>query len=310
MALRVEAVNSTLVNIERTKLVLRLLLAGVFIFSAISKLLSVGLFEITIVEQGIFSTRAQAAYPARLLIAFELFLGASLLFPFFLKRIFIPLTIATLAAFTLLQVYQLIFGGQTEDCGCFGELIKMSSTESLLKNIILLGLSVYLFSAIREEKRNIAIPSILAVGSVAAVLLIAPVRENYDGNFAKYTKFERAGLVDLTSGNKLVAVFNADCEHCQEAARELGALAIKNASFPEIYVLMFSESDSSISAFSKKTDTDYPYHAISEDEFFELIGNSPPRIYWLQDGKIKARWDDEFAKNILTAFNIQTSDKS
>jgi len=310
MALRVEAVNSTLVNTERVKVVLRLLLAGVFIFSAISKLLSVGLFEITIVEQGIFSTRAQAAYPARLLIAFEFFLGASLLFPFFLKKVFLPLTIATLAAFTLLQVYQSIFGGQTEDCGCFGELIKMSSTESLLKNIILLGLSLYLFRATREEKRNTAIPLSLAVGSIAAVLLIAPVRENHDGKFAKYTKFEGAGLVDLSSGNKLVAVFNADCEHCQEAARELGALATKSVSFPEIYVLMFSENDSAISAFSKKTDTDHPYHLIAEDEFFELIGNSPPRIYWLQDGKIKARWDDEFAKNILTAFNIQTSDNS
>jgi len=307
MSLRVEAVNSALVNTERAKLVLRLLLAVVFVFSAISKLLSVGLFEITIVEQGIFSTRAQAAYPARLLIAFEFFLGASLLFPFFLKKIFLPLTIATLAAFTLLQVYQLIFGGQTEDCGCFGELITMSSTESLLKNIILLGLSVYLFRTTRDEKRNVAIPSILAVSSLAAVLLIAPVRGNHDGNFTKFTKFERAGLVDLTSGDKLVAVFNADCEHCQEAARELGELAEKSAGFPKIYVLMFSESDSSISAFSKKTDTDYPYHLITEDEFFDLIGNSPPRIYWLQDGKIKTQWDDNFAKNILTAFHIQTA---
>jgi uncharacterized membrane protein YphA (DoxX/SURF4 family) len=310
MALRVEAINSVLVNTERLKLLLRFLLAGVFIFSAISKLLSVGLFEITIVEQGIFSTRAQAAYPARILIAFEFFLGASLLFPFFLKRIFLPLAIAMLAAFTVLQVYQLTFGEQTQDCGCFGELIKMSSTESLLKNIILLGLSIHLWRTTREEKRSVAIPSILVVASVAAVLLLAPVRGNYDGNFAQYTKFEKAGLVDLTSGDKLVAVFNAECEHCQETARELSALAAKNSHLPKIYVLMFSESDSSVSAFSKKTDTDYPYHAIAEDEFFDLIGNSPPRIYWLQDGKIKAQWDDEFAKNILTAFNIQTNGKS
>ncbi len=310
MALRVEAINSVLVNTERLKLLLRVLLAGVFIFSAISKLLSIGLFEITIVDQDIFSSRAQAAYPARLLIAFELFVGASLLLPFFLKKIFLPLTIATLAAFILLQVYQLIFGAQTEDCGCFGELIKMSSTESLLKNIILLGLSIYLFRVTRDEKRNVIVPSIIALASVAAVLLFAPVHGNYDGNFAKFTKFEGAGLVDLTSGDKLVAVFNADCEHCQETARELGELAKNSANFPEIYILMFSESDSAISAFSKKTDTDYPYHLITEDEFFDLIGNSPPRIYWLQDGKIKAQWDDEFAKNILTAFNIQTNGKS
>jgi hypothetical protein len=150
----------------------------------------------------------------------------------------------------------------------------------------------------------------LGVGSVAAVFLIAPVRQNYDRAFAKYTQFEQAGRVDLTAGDKLVAVFNADCEHCQDTARELDALARKSENFPEIFVLMFSENDSSISAFSKKTGTNYPYHLISEDDFLDLIGASPPRIYWLQDGAIKARWDDDFANNILTALSTQRAEKS
>jgi hypothetical protein len=109
----------------------------------------------------------------------------------------------------------------------------------------------------------------------------------------------------LTSGDKLVAVFNAECEHCQETARELGALAAKSANFPPIYVLMFSENEAAISAFAEKTHTNYPYHLISADEFFNLIGASPPRIYWLQDGKVKARWDEDFADHILMAFNIE-----
>jgi len=297
-------------NVERIKPILRLLVAGVFIFSAISKLLSVGIFEITIVEQGIFSTRIQAAYPARFLIAFELFLGMALLLPYFYKRIILPLALATLSAFTLLQLYQMIFGVETQDCGCFGEMIKMSSTESLLKNILLLGLGVYLYRTPFDEKRNAIIPSMLALGSLAVVLLIAPVRQEYDAHFAKYTKFEKAGRVDLTAGDKLVAVFNADCEHCQETARELAALSATHAGVPEVYVLMFSESDSSISAFAEKTNTDYPYHVISEDEFFELIGNSPPRIFWLHHGRIQARWDEAFAMNILAAFKIDGKDKS
>jgi hypothetical protein len=100
-------------------------------------------------------------------------------------------------------------------------------------------------------------------------------------------------------------VFNAECEHCQETAVELGTLAAKSANFPPIYVLMFSENEAAISAFEEKTHTNYPYHLISADDFFNLIGASPPRIYWLRDGTVKARWDEEFAKNILTAFNIE-----
>lgn len=291
-------------NPARLQLILRLLLGAVFIFSAISKLLGVGLFEIAIVDQGLAATREQAAYPARLVIAFELFLGAALFFPFYLKRIVLPLAIVTLAVFTLLQGYQMTFGEQTKDCGCFGALLPMSSAESLAKNVVLLGVSLWLFKRTREEKRQTALLPILAVASLAAVFLFAPVHRNYDETFAKYTQFEKTSRVDLTSGDKLVAVFNAECEHCQETARELSALAEKNANFPLIYVLMFSENEAAISAFAEKTHTNYPYHLISAEEFFNLIGATPPRLYWLQDGKVKARWDEEFSKNILTAFKL------
>lgn len=296
-------------NTERLQLILRFLLGAVFIFSAVSKLLGVGLFEIAIVDQGLAATREQAVYPARLVIAFELFLGVALFLPFYLKRIILPLAIITLAAFTLLQGYQMTVGEQAKDCGCFGELVPMSSGESLAKNIVLLGLSLWLFKITRDEKRQALLPSILAVASLAVVFVLAPVRQNYDETFAKYTQFEKAGRVDLTSGDKLVAVFNAECDHCQETARELGELAAKSANFPQIYVLMFSEQASSIPMFSEKTNTDYPYHVISLDDFVGLIGGSPPRIYWLQDGKVKARWDEGFANHILAAFNIEATTK-
>ncbi|HEX9654178.1 MAG TPA: MauE/DoxX family redox-associated membrane protein [bacterium] len=289
---------------------LRLLLGSVFVVSAISKLLTPGLFEIAIVDQGLAATREQAAYPARLLIAFELFLGAALFFPYFLKRIILPLAIATLLAFTILQGYQLTFGEQTPDCGCFGKVLPMSSAQSLVKNVILIALSIWLFKITGNEKRNLPMPSLLAVASVVSVLVLAPVHRNYDGNFARYTQFERAGRVDLASGDRLVAVFNAECEHCQEAAKSLGALAKGHSDFPPIYVLIFGEHDTAVAAFWETTEASFPYHTISEAEFFDLIGNSPPRIYWLQDGNVKARWDDGFADNILAAFNLHGNGKS
>lgn len=295
---------------ERINFALRLLLGAVFIFSAITKLFSIGLFEIAIVEQGLLATREQAAYPARLLIAFELFLGTALFFPFYLKRFVLPLTLITLVAFTLLQSYQMAFGQETQDCGCFGETVRLSSGESLAKNIILLGLGIWLFKTTRAEKKNIIVPASLAVASVATVLWLAPVHRDYDETFAKFTQFEKAGRVDLTSGDKLVAVFDAGCEHCQEAAAELGALAAKSVNFPPIYVLMLSENAEAVSAFAEKTATDYPYHLISAPDFFALIGNNPPRLYWLQDGKIRARWDENFGKNIQANFNLRTTDKS
>ncbi len=286
---------------------LRLLLGSIFIFSAIAKLRGAGLFEIAIVDQGLAATREQAAYPARLLIAFELFLGTALFFPYYIRRIILPLVVVILGAFTLLQGYQIVFGEHIQDCGCFGELLPMSSGESLLKNLVLLGLSFWLFQLTKEDRRNFAIPAFLAMISLALVFWLAPVRRNYDGNFARYTQFEKAGRVDLTEGDKLVAVFNAECEHCQETARELGAFSGKQVNFPQIYILMFGENEAAVSSFSEKTNTHYPYHMISENEFLDLIGNTPPRIYWLQNGKIQALWDDDIAKNICAAFNLPSA---
>jgi hypothetical protein len=67
---------------------------------------------------------------------------------------------------------------------------------------------------------------------------------------------------------------------------------------------MFSENETAVSAFAEKTHTGYPYHLISAEDFFNLIGASPPRLYWLQDGKVKAHWDEDFANNILAAFKL------
>jgi len=294
-------------NAEKTALLLRWLLAGVFVFSAIAKLLGAGLFEIALVEQGLAATRAQAAYPARLLIAWEMFLGLALLLPFYLKRFTLPLVITTLAAFIFLQIFQLISGTPTQDCGCFGKFLPMSSLEALLKNLVLLGLALSAYRMTSMEKRSALVPVSLAALCFTAVWFVAPVRHDYEGSFAKYTQFTQAGRVDLTSGEILVAVFNAECEHCQAAARELEALAEQGAPLPPIYVLMLAENTATATAFSEKTNTHYPYHLISENEFFDLIGNTPPRVYWLRQGQIQARWDTAITENIRATFKPRTA---
>ena len=44
---------------------------------------------------------------------------------------------------------------------------------------------------------------------------------------------------------------------------------------------------------------------IDMNEFLNLIGQSPPRIYWLNDGKVKEIWDKDFQKKILQNFPIR-----
>ena len=60
---------------KRTQNAFRILLGLVFIFSAYTKFVGPGFFEITLIDQGLLSSRGQAQHAARFLIGFEFALG-------------------------------------------------------------------------------------------------------------------------------------------------------------------------------------------------------------------------------------------
>ncbi len=285
-------------NKEKISTTLRIILSGVFIFSAISKLIAPGLFEITILNQGIIETREMAAYLGRSIIAFELFLGVALLQSNYLKKIVIPATLLTLIGFTLLLFVSLL-SGDSSNCGCFGEVIKMSPLEAIIKNIISIIIGVIIFLLEKQKSDKLFIPIIILLISFSIVFIVAPIKSYDNLTFAKYINFENEGSVDLTDGNKLVAVFFIDCEHCMETASEIVTLENETSKLDNFYMLFAGEETDSIKHFLEKTNIEYPYLRISIDDFFDLIGNSPPRIYWLQNGDVKEYWDDNFRNNLI-----------
>jgi hypothetical protein len=278
-------------------ILLRILLSVLFIFSAISKLVAPGLFEITILNQGIIETRVMAAYLGRLLIALELFLGVALLQPYYLKRIILPTALLTLLGFTILLFF-VHFAGDSSNCGCFGEIIKMSPLEAIVKNIVLLFIGVYVFLQSSYKTKKIHFPTIILFISIGTVFIVAPLKSYEDLIFSKYTNFQNEGMVDLTSGDKLVAVFFIDCEHCMEVANEIVMLEKETSKLHNFYILFSGEETDSVEHFLVQTNINHPYEKIPIEDFFDLIGNAPPRIYWLQDGLVKEYWDEEFLEKI------------
>lgn len=291
---------------NRELIIIRIIVGIVFILSAISKLRSPGIFEIILIDQGFTANRLIAAYLTRILISMELFIGVSFFQPFLLKRVVAPLTLAALTSFSIYTLYLMAFAANIENCGCFGEVVRMSPFESLLKNIVLIGLVSYLFIRIEPKKERWYVPAVILVASFWFAFSARPVRSLADNVFAKYTRFVERGRVDLTQGDKLVAVMDVNCEHCQAAARELGELDRNTHNLPPIYILFFDEDgdSNSVEHFFHLTSTRYPYHLISVDEFFDLIGSAPPRIYWLRDGKIRGQWDQNMIENLASAFKM------
>ena len=282
---------------------LQLLLAITFLFSAYTKAVGPGFFEITLMDQGIAPNRLIAAYLARFFIGLEFALGFLMLLPFYIKQL-MQFTFFLLGGFTLHLIY-LWSIGDTDNCGCFGEMISMTPEQSIIKNIIMLAIALAVFKTAETKKIKKTIPVVFSAVTIISMWIILPIPNHNEFPFDSFTHFETRGRVDMSSGEKLVAIFNLDCEHCQETANELGKLKRSVENFPELYVLYFQEGSTSIEDFESITQSSFPYDLIEVNTFFDLIGDSPPRVYNLKDGKVLEIWDTDITRNLINAFDLE-----
>lgn len=282
--------------------ILQLLLGITFLFSAYTKAVGPGFFEITLMDQGIAPDRIIASYLARFFIGLEFALGFLMLLPFYVKRL-MQFTFFLLGGFTLHLIY-LWSIGDTDNCGCFGEMISMTPEQSIIKNMIMLAIAFVVFRLAQTKKIKIIIPIVFSAATILSMWIILPIPNHKEFPFESFTHFETRGRVDLSSGENLVAIFNLDCEHCQQAATELGELKRNQENFPELYVLYFQEGSTTVEDFESITQSSFPYDLIEVNTFFDLIGDSPPRVYHLKDGKVLGIWDLNILKNIVNTFDL------
>jgi thiol-disulfide isomerase/thioredoxin len=172
---------------------LRIVIALLFIVSAVAKIskgwisdfpfidfspyFAISTFEVKQLLTLGFS-EAVAPYFSRILIGIEFALGFLLLNNNFLKRITIPATIGLLVVFIIhLSYVTILSGGNSGNCGCFGELIPMTPIEAIIKNIIAVGLLVWLFQLQENDKKsNFWILTTVTLGCVLGLFMLAPMK--------------------------------------------------------------------------------------------------------------------------------------
>ena len=139
----------------------RLLLSFLFIFGAISKLISMPFFDGMVAElflgenyfdqpKGMFWIQ----WLTRILVTIELLIGVALLQNKGFKKITLPATLFTLLVFTIHLVYDSLQkenGFVTGNCGCFGDVLPMTNLESIIKNGIGLGLGLFAWLKYQEQ---------------------------------------------------------------------------------------------------------------------------------------------------------------
>lgn len=155
----------------------RIVLSALFLLSGISKMFPIWLFEKQMIDLGI-ADWCTAPYLARLIIALEIAIGIAVLQKHFLKRLVLPVTTLLLVAFCIhLSMEVMKYGAGGDNCGCFGQLIKMTPLEALIKNILTIGLIVFIYRNVSEHekgKNNIVYPFTIFGFSALFMFMVFP----------------------------------------------------------------------------------------------------------------------------------------
>ena len=168
---------------ETISWILRLIISALFILSAVAKLypspyFAISTFEVKQLYPLGFSENV-APYFSRILIGIEFALGIAILLKDYLKKITIPATILLLAVFTIHLTYTTFISGNSGNCGCFGELIPMTPVEAIIKNIIAIGLLVWLFKLLPTDgKSNFWLLKSVGLGCILALFMVAPMKSS------------------------------------------------------------------------------------------------------------------------------------
>ena len=132
----------------------RIIVFILFIVSGLSKMDPIWAFEKQMVDLKIASWDT-AYYLTRLIIAAEIALGIAVLQNQYIKRLIIPVTIGLLSIFCIhlsMEMYK--HGAMNGNCGCFGQWLPMTPLEAFLKNIVTIGLLVYLYKNVTETAKE------------------------------------------------------------------------------------------------------------------------------------------------------------
>ena len=306
-------------QLQRTlTLSLRILLAGMFFLSAIAKLypsaaLALGTFEAKqLIPMGFNDEFAQ--YFSRILIGCELALGFGLLLPHYFKRLVLPLSFLMLFVFSSQLTYEIMTVGNKGNCGCFGALLPMTPVQALVKNILAMGMLIYLFMSTNKDndKRNPFLILSIILASILTIFMVGPMQQKtkitpvIQGTIneadtsitvvdtiatgadpkavkdsipeVKEPKAKKSGFSnlfpDIDKGKKVLCFFAPGCDHCKETAKELTKMKKSIAGFPEIYIVFMDEEAELIPDFFTFAGANYPYLTLDVLTFWKTLGNS------------------------------------
>ena len=273
----------------------------VLLISGFLKATDIELFIRQIGDYKIISHYFLLVLSARGVILAEFTLGTALIVSY-RPRWTIPLTVFLLLIFLGATAWAWAMG-TTEDCGCFGSWIKRSPGEAVIEDLLLLAALIpYWFCQGNSAKlvdylKLLSIIIAFVMGLMLPILfgfpisrISAPLKESIDIQ-QEFPEIQDVLKIDLKHGTYLLLLISADCLHCRDSVGEFN-IWTEETSLPKLIALSPDDTEKT-QAFIKEFKPVYPIVQITEDAFWNLLGNgSTPRLILLSNQAILKVWDE------------------
>jgi uncharacterized membrane protein YphA (DoxX/SURF4 family) len=290
---------------QKLKLFVLYFLGTIFIVSGVAKLLSIELFELFIYSFKIISFNL-AAFAARFFIGVELIIGLSFIVRFKTKAVSI-FTLVLLFFFTVFLIYMELSDSK-EDCHCFGNLLQLSNTWSIVKNVVLSGLTVFIlkndFNEIKRFRKYI-FTGIVCIGFGAAFAIHPPdfIYKKSDRG-VHYCEPCLQKFIDkqgLNNRKMVVCFFSPQCKYCKLAAKKMSTIAqIADNQSDIIYILWDNPKEKS-DFISESNSSQIRQITIGTLQFLSLTKGEMPLIILSDKDSIRQayRYDDIDEQDII-----------
>jgi hypothetical protein len=292
-----------------TAISLSILLGLIFLYSGYTKLLPViETFEFTFVDAGIGNWYT-APVIARFLIGLEFFLGLLLIANYGLRRITLPLTTGVLLFFIIYLIVQIYTTGNTGNCGCFGEHLRMTPLQAIIKNLCMIAVSIvifFLYDGWKFRGYNKLFLSLTFATCLSLPFIINPIDYSYTSNNLEekvgyqleldllYHPEDTAKVeipkVELRKGKQVLAFLSLTCSHCRIAAKKFRLIKKQNPALPIYFVLNGDRSKFAEFIADTKADN-IPSSFCLGKTFVQLASSHLPRIYYLDNGIVVKKVD-------------------
>lgn len=268
------------------RIALRVFLSVLFVFSALAKLFGIDQFELYVYSFGFFPLDVCFVL-ARLCIGVELAIGVLIAIGWFARTVRL-ITLLVLLFFTLFLCYAVLVG-RSDSCQCFGQMLDLSPTVSLLKNAVLMALVLlyyrlhfsYSKSCICSRLWRLVVACVVVLAAVAVPFIISVPdswmfgrsNEVYNQAALKEAISADGALAYAQAGEerRVLAFVTLGCPYCRMARQKLGSIADRNL------------LDTADFLFVEPAD-------ISDSLFLQITYGARPLVLLLDSGRVVATY--------------------